>query len=494
MILLFARLVWAGDDETPPPPPTGDPSGTPAPESPPADPPPENRDDDIFGGSSSTPAAEPPPSDTFQGDLGEQSLEKTSDAQILSRLGLADDRLTIGGKLYLRTNVYFREGDEAEDIDVDNPNLLDLYVDARPNDRVRAFVAGRLRYDFTVQDGATDLFGNEQTASSVALDQLWLKFDAGRKVFFTVGRQRVKWGSGRFWNPTDFLNEQTLDALNATVFDERTGVGLVKVHVPFEAAGGNVYVVGNFEGADSVDRIAGAGRVEWILGPGEVALSGAVAKDQPYRLGADLSFAVGPFDLHAEGAVKHGSGLSHYSGTFDLADFYDGSPGWQADDWSDRWVPQVVGGAELGIKVGDDDTLYLGAEYFYNGLGYPDASLYLALLSEDAFTPFYLGQHYAAAYVWLPAPGEWDDTSFTLSSINNLSDTTGVIRLDVSQTVLTYLRLNAYASAYWGTEGGEFHFAFDIPEEYEALASSMGGLSDIPPPVVDVGLGAQVTF
>ena len=42
---------------------------------------------------------------------------------------------------------------------------------------------------------------------------MWLNFDIGRTVFVTAGRQRVKWGIGRFWNPTDFLQPARLDAL-----------------------------------------------------------------------------------------------------------------------------------------------------------------------------------------------------------------------------------------------------------------------------------------
>jgi hypothetical protein len=36
------------------------------------------------------------------------------------------------------------------------PNLLDVYLDARPVERVRAFASGRLAYDPTLTEAAED--------------------------------------------------------------------------------------------------------------------------------------------------------------------------------------------------------------------------------------------------------------------------------------------------------------------------------------------------
>lgn len=477
----------------------------------------EPSEDDLFG---APPPETPPPAapgePEFQGDLGEDKLTQTTDADIAKRLGLADDKLAIGGKLYLRGNVYVREDTGAAATSGDNPNLLDLYVDVRPNDRVRAFASGRFKYDFTIQDGDTDSFGNTKDPGSVTLDQAWLKFDVGRTLFVTAGRQRIKWGAGRFWNPTDFMNNQTLNSL--AFFDERTGVGLLKLHVPVESLGGNIYALANFEGADKLDQVGGAARIEWILGPSEVSLSSAWRKDQPYKFGGDISAGLGPFDVHVESAVQHGPGLYHYKTSFDLLDpdyeniDFENFALVETLDWSEKWVPQVVGGFELGIKYSDEDSLYVGAEYFYNGMGYANSDDYFALAMSGAFKPFYLGQHYGGLYVYIPGPGELDDTSFTVSALANLSDQTGALRLDVSQTALTYIKLNAYVSSYVGRQGGEFRFAYDLPyttnlgvdlsgipgmEEalgQDTLDMLANGIPDLHAPVVDFGVGAQVNF
>lgn len=459
-------------------------------------------DEDALFGAAPTPAPAASPGTT---DLGDVQIQTTTDADILSRLGLADERLTIGGKLYLRAAASVTDDTDFVDTPYSSPNLLDLFADIRPNDRVRGFASARLTYDFTVADGDTDAYGNARTAGAVTLDQLWLKFDVAHHVYVTAGRQRIKWGSGRFWNPTDFMNQQTLDALNATVFDERTGVTLLKVHVPIESIGANLYGVANFDGADTFEQVGGALRTEWVIGPSEVALSAAARKGSPLRLGADVSAGVGPVDVHVEGAVRHGDKGPYFKGTFDPSSFSftDGIEVPEEVDRSDEWIPQVVGGAEVGIKYNDDDTLYVGAEYFYNGAGYANSDLYPWLAFQGAFTPFYLGQHYFGAYVAVPAPGRLDDWSFTASELGNLSDKTYVSRLDVSGKINTFLSVNVYGQVHYGDQG-EFHYSVDIDPVLETVPDGLE-VSDaeallltqglhIPAPVADFGVGATVNF
>ncbi len=450
----------------------------------------DDRDDDVFGTPADPPPGDPPPADTpppepETGDFGDVQLGTTSDADIAASLAEADDRLTLGGKLYLRADAAIVDDAELGDTALSSPNLLDLFADVRPNDRVRGYAAGRFRYDFTVASGDTDTWGNTLEPGSVTLDQLWLKFDVGRVAYVTTGRQRIKWGSGRFWNPTDFLNTQALDALSATVFDERTGVTLLKVHVPIEKIGANLYAVGSFDGADSFEQVGGALRTEWVVSTAELALSAAAREGDPLRLGADLSAGLGPVDVHVESAVRHGDDSPYYEGTFNLDKFKFPEEVSREDDW----IPQVVAGAEVGIKYSDRDSLYLGAEYFYNDAGYADSKLLPYLLFEGAYTPFYLGQHYAAAYLYLPAPGRWDDGSVTVSTLANLSDRTYVSRVDVSHRALTYLQLNAYAAYHHG-DNGEFHFSYEL----EPIPGVLDDGLSIPAPVAELGVGALVNF
>jgi hypothetical protein len=113
----------------------------------------------------------------------------------------------------------------------------------------------------------------------------------------------------------------------------------------------------------------------------------AARKDQPFRVGADVSSGVGLFDLHAEGALLHGDDLHTWEGT--LA---EGAPLPTKVDRSDEWIPQVTAGAEITFKIGDIDTLSLGVEGFYNGLGYDDPDLYPWLFAQGDLQFFYVGK------------------------------------------------------------------------------------------------------
>ncbi len=450
----------------------------------------DDRDDDIFGSGRTT---------------------VTEDADIDARLAAADKRVTLGGQLYMRGDAHLPDPADVEG-EGDNPdaygpddvawastNLLDLFVDARPNDRVRAYVRGRLRYDPTVVDGDIDaLTGETLQQSTVGLDQLWLNFDVARRLFVTAGRQRVKWGAGRFWNPTDFLQPQHLQSLE--FFDDRTGVDMVKLHLPVDRV--NLYAVADLEGVDSLDTVGGAARAELLVGLTELAASVAAGKDRPLRLGGQVTTGLWLLDLRAEVAVQHGvtapfvtegSTLDGFiadamAGKVDLDDPFASFTESRQDDW----IPQVVGGFELGLRLGDEDTLYLGGEYFFNDAGYADPDVYSLLLLTGGFSPLYLGRHYAAVYAWLPGPGRgrpWNDWSYTLSALSNLSDGTGVVRLDTSVVVLTELTVNAYLAGYGGGDG-EFHYALEIPATPGFLDDGL----DLDAPLLDVGVGATVRF
>ncbi|MDP2307376.1 MAG: hypothetical protein Q8P18_15225 [Pseudomonadota bacterium] len=491
---MIAVIGWALAEE-----PTAEPTAPPESE-PTEEPAQENRDDDIFGGQSEVPAADAPTPNETVPETGDRDADLMSGGDVSRATGIfatleaLDQRVTIGGRLYLRLNASIPEEAEPADVTLSSPNFLDLFVDARPNERIRGYVQGRLSQSLSSQAGDTTALGEAVEPTKVILDQMWLNFDVGRKVFLTVGRQRVKWGAGRFWNPTDFLQPSRLDPL--AFFDERTGVGLVKVHVPFEKAGTNLYVFADIEGADAIDQVGAAWRVEQVVGTTELAVSGSVGKDRPTRLGAQVSTAVWLFDLKAEAAITHGLQTEFYRGGFDWGPLDDdGAASFltietpEAYTREDEWIPQVVAGLEVPIQYNDEDSIIIGAEYFYNDAGYDDASLYPWLVFNDAFTPFYLGRHYAGAYVYVPGPGEWDDHSFTVSTIGNLSDQSYTSRLDYSVRALTFLSINAYVAGHYGNVG-ELRFGLDVPP--------ILGLTEDPisvkPPVVDVGIGAMINF
>lgn len=459
-----------------------------------------DREADMFGDepatpttSSSTPETAPPaaPSSDREGDMfgggGSEIVEKPGMLKDSGLIDDADNALALGGTLFLRLNSSFREGQGFDEAAVNGASLLDAFADVRPNDRVRAYAQVRFTFDYTVEDGETNaLTGQELSNFDFQLAQAWTKFDLGQVAYVTAGRQRIRWGTGRFWNPTDFVNQEVRNSID--FFDQRTGVDLIKVHFPFEALGWNLYLIAMLNGIDVVNDTGVAARAEFVVGEAEFALSSSVQKDAPLRFGADASAGIWLIDVKGEAVVSRGIGRKLFEGELD----FDGLPPTlptQSNDPDDQWYFQGVLGAEASFKYTDLDNVNLGVEYFYNGAGYDDASLYPFLFLNNAFTPLYTGRHYGAVYASLPQPLDFNDVYLTLSTLGNFSDLSFLTRFDVQYVLLQYVTLNAFAAYHWG-QVGEFKIGLDVDPIPGVLPD---GIS-IPNDQLDLGVAARINF
>jgi hypothetical protein len=66
-----------------------------------------------------------------------------------------EDPLKIGGQVYWRVMSTGGQGQYPQNWGLSAPALLDVFMDARPNDRVRAFALGRMLYDPTLPPNGT---------------------------------------------------------------------------------------------------------------------------------------------------------------------------------------------------------------------------------------------------------------------------------------------------------------------------------------------------
>lgn len=165
----------------------------------------------------------------------------------------------------------------------------------------------------------------------------FLKYESER-LNITLGRQRIAWGTGRFWNPTDIFNP--FNPLQVER-DERTGVDALNL--------------------------------EWFLGPLSSAslvyapqtsshMSKAAAKFKTTVSDVDLSLMGGKFRRDAvlgfdfSGTIK-GGGIRG-EGTFTFA--------YKRSDYA-RFV--------LSYDYAFRNTFYILLEYFYNGGPFPQFNL-----------------------------------------------------------------------------------------------------------------------
>ncbi|MFZ5441677.1 MAG: hypothetical protein ACOZQL_16870 [Myxococcota bacterium] len=400
------------------------------------------------------------------------------------------DPLKIGGNLLLNGQAYFQEGRPFEKASFSAPMILDVYLDARPNDRLRAYAVGRLQFDPTrpAGDGSASststtsvtpstslvgLTGSTRANPSVFLDQLWLRFDVARKVFFTVGRQKIRWGVSRIWYPTDFLNSQPRDALNP--FDVRLGVNMVKVHVPVESLGWNFYGYGLLDAVNvtsagvKLEQLGGALRGEFVLGPAEIGIGGVWQDGRRGRYAVDVSSAVGPFDVYAEAAFRDARDFTLFRYPSDLTQDNLLQKIGEIEAYTPEGVMvQVSGGVGWQFNYTDKNFAILNVEYFYNPAGYDDPrgfqvktfapSILGKTLDPIQNVPLYAGKHNLAFTLAAPGIPGFDWITLSLSNIVIINDPAALTRIDAIFRVLNFLTVQAFGAVFYGQTGGQLRF------------------------------------
>jgi len=164
----------------------------------------------------------------------------------------------------------------------------------------------------------------------------WLRYEDG-PWRLTAGRQRIAWGSGRIWNPTDRFNPVQPTALEP---DQKLGVDAV----------------------DGQWRYSGFGGIEMVAAPGN------------HFSGTSRKLAVRWADIweNRDVAVMAGRIGSEVVAGFDIAGNL-GDAGYHME-WMQSW--RGMSGRYSQVSAGMDGTwvndwfpagLYLAAEYFFNG-------------------------------------------------------------------------------------------------------------------------------
>src|SRR4051812_1495143 len=157
----------------------------------------DSRDEDIFGEKAK-------PTTPERAEDKEKKAEEPSPSSWEHQLKSLADSLQIGGRLEIRSTSTQAENEAFQKGPMVPSKTADVFFDSRPNDQLRVFLRTRIaENDIEVP---TEIPGDDERKTVVqsAIDELWFKWDVDRTVFFTYGKQHVKWGSGHIWNPTDF--------------------------------------------------------------------------------------------------------------------------------------------------------------------------------------------------------------------------------------------------------------------------------------------------
>lgn len=245
----------------------------------------------------------------------------------------------------------------------------------------------------------------------------WLQYDEGA-IQLTIGRQRVAWGSGRFWNPTDRFNPISPIAIEQ---DQKLGV----------------------DAANLIWRYSGSGQLQLVAAPGR-------ASQQAERKGAlRWRDTFGEFDV-ALMAAQIGS--EDVGGLDVTGNLFGGGIRLEL-----LHAKPATGSSYTQLSTGYDYTwsseqlfpagLYIAVEYFYNSA--PD------LLGLSASTDRLRSRQ---SSLWAAQLG-YDITPLIRASATWIGDFAGsshFIAPQLSWSATSSLDIALFAQLPSGRQGGEF--------------------------------------
>ncbi len=351
------------------------------------------------------------------------------------------DKTEIGGSIYSDFYYSIYSDKSFDDNLFINSNLGYVYLDSKLPEDVRVFIKGKVVYTPTVTDGDfSPITGETYNKLDADLDEAKIMFNAYNKVFFTIGKQKVKYGASKFWNPTDFLNQTMKNPFYD--YDRRTGLPLVKVHVPIGSS--NCYLLGDLDDAKNIDEISYVLRCEVSLKSSEFAISRRAKKNQATKVGFDFSTALYDLDVYGEASVAKGSDKT----------FYDQAGTPYMNTRKTFW--DISGGVSYEMPFLDADSITFYLEYYFNGEGYRDPAIYPVLWANGAYVPLNTAKQYAMFMIYAPTPGNWNHINISMFNVFNLVDSSAITRAELMYLFTKDLSVGFNITGHYGKSDGEF--------------------------------------
>jgi len=333
------------------------------------------------------------------------------------------DRAEIGGRVRIEGVYTQTTKQKPADANMKNGSGAELYLDAKSESGVRSFLRIRMEQSAAgvSATSATSAAGTDaSTSPSLSVDEAKIQATLWHKLFLTAGRQKMKFGAAKFFNPTDFPNQQMRDPFARE--DRRPGVDALKLHLPLEDM--NIYAIALASKSEVFGDTAGYGRAEFAFSGGEVSVSALSKRNQTTKYGIDASAAVRDIDAYTEVA-------------FDDHERY--SAGFTYD-----------------VQISDSDAISLGAEYHHNGNGLAGSSQYFGALASGTHTPLTLGRDYAAATIYLAKPQWLKHSTLIFSTIANTADNSATLVPQIFHEITPEITASAQLMMPAGKSDGEF--------------------------------------
>ena len=188
-----------------------------------------------------------------------------------------------------------------------NLTELRLKLDGDIADRLGLFVRGRLGIEYVKSSDDEDVTFNDD------LDQAFLTLNFGKEplIFLSLGKQRIRWGTGFYWNPVDTFNPRQ-DLQDIEEIEE--GINAFRGDIAFGLSSFTGVVVPNSDSTSfSLDnytfeegRRLITGRFYTFLANTDLALYVSDRETEDIRWGASFSTVISDIQFFGEGIFWQG--------------------------------------------------------------------------------------------------------------------------------------------------------------------------------------------
>lgn len=316
-----------------------------------------------------------------------------------------------------------------------------LILDARPSSDLRVLVKTDLGYS---------------TTSGVALElrELFADFDVDSAVFVRAGKQTINWGVGYFFSPANLINTERVDPQRPGL--ELAGPVAFKAQYPIGTDNLTGYVILDDFAAETNAELAA--RYEFLFEGFEFTAGGLYAFGEPWAIAATATGSLAGLTVFAETVAQQSDRV-----------FVVRDPGSASGIRTETREGTVFFSGTVGGRfsyTGEDQPLNLSgsAQYFFNGLGYADASVWQdhpAAISElleagqlRAADLTDRGQHYVGAALGASDVAELK-VSPSLFWLGNLSDGSGTVSVGLPYSGINLITPQLSYRYSYGAPGAE---------------------------------------
>lgn len=353
------------------------------------------------------------------------------------------------------------------------------YADLRASEFFRLYSA--VSYDYNLSQSTTSLTAADE---GFALDELFVDAAIERALFFRMGKQRIRWGVGNWYKPSDVLSLSAIDPDNPRA--EREGPFAFKADLPFGLNHATLYVVPPTQ-VDELGQFSVAQRTDFVVGGFELTLAGFYRSDMAAKPRAMFLFtgALAGIDVYGENIVAWGSDRVYVES--------DGVGGYQTYTIENEPVFQSTLGLKYSKFTSDGFVLNLHLQGYYNGAGYADSSILAitaaksAIKAVDGYSSADIsatgnGRFYLAGNIGLGfRKGRGKNlvnTSFSAYALHNFSDDSTRIGPSVGLTL--------------GSGGARFNMELSAISSFGAVGSEYAPRGNVIKPQLTMSVFNQV--